>query len=112
MNASPGTEARIGVWLRDLPPASAEVIAEHTVERIGSRATGTRADRDELSDRCYQELMANAETRLIQDVARLVGQYARVCDEAIGPGHHEGAGAAWPHGRFYHRLYDTHLESR
>jgi hypothetical protein len=90
VSATPGQKAKIGFWLRDLPPASAQVIAEHTAEGTSRRATGTRADRDDLSDRCYQELMANAETRLIQDVARLDGQYARVS----------------------HMLYDTHLESR
>jgi hypothetical protein len=31
---------------------------------------GTLAHRDELWEQCYQELMANAEHRLVQEVAR------------------------------------------
>ena len=51
-------------WHRDLPPVDAELMAEHTVEATSGRVAGTLSHRDELWDRCYQDLMANANTRL------------------------------------------------
>ena len=65
---------KIVFWHRELPPLEAELVAEHTVEADSSRVPGTLAHRDELWwDRCYRELMANAEHRLGQEVTRLGG---------------------------------------
>jgi len=83
----------------------AELMAEHTFEANSSRVAGTIAHRDDLWDRCYQELMSNAESRLTQEVARLGGHYAHVHDEAIEPKHDDAAGEAWLHGRFSYMLY-------
>src|SRR5688500_12917338 len=66
-----GKEAKIVFWHRELPPLVAELVAEHTVEANSSRVPGTLAQRNELWDRCYRELMANAEHRLVQEVTRL-----------------------------------------
>ena len=92
-------------WHRELPPLSAELVAEHTVEATSDRVSGTIAHRDELWDRCYRQLMINAEKRLVQEVARLGGQFAHVNDEAIDVKHDDVAGEAWLHGRFSYMLY-------
>jgi hypothetical protein len=107
-----GNEPRIVYWHRELPPLEAELVAEHTVEATSSRVPGTIAHRDDLWDQCYRELMANAESRLVQEVARLGGHFAHVNDEAIDPRHDDAAGEAWLHGRFSYMLYRRPQESR
>ena len=92
-------QSKIVYWHRELPPMEADLIAEHTVEANSSRVAGTIAHRDELWNRCYEELMANAESRLIQEVVRLGGHYAHVYDEAIDPKHDDAAGEAVQAGR-------------
>ncbi len=92
-------------WHRELPPLAAELVAGHTVEADSSRVPGTIAHRDDLWYQCYHELMAAAESRLKQEVARLGGHYAHVHDEAIQPKHDDAAGEAWLHGRFSYMLY-------
>ena len=99
-------------WHRELPPLEAELISEHTVEANSNRVSGTIAHRDELWDQCYRELMANAESRLVQEVARLGGHFAHVHDEAIGPRHDEATGEAWLRGRFSYILYRRPPESQ
>ena len=105
-------EAKIVYWHRELPPLEAEVVAEHTVEANSSRVPGTIAHRDELWDQCYRELMAKAEGRLVQEVARLGGHFAHVRDEAIDPKHDDAAGEAWLRGRFRYVLYRRSQKSR
>ena len=78
---------------------------EHTLEATSSRVAGTIAHRDELWDHCYQELMSSAEERLVQEVARLGGNYAHVRDEAIDSKHDDASGQAWLHGRFSYMLF-------
>jgi hypothetical protein len=97
--------AQVVYWHRELPPIDAEPFAEHTVEATSSRVPGTIAHRDELWDRCYEELMATAEQRVAQEVARLGGHFAHVRDEAIDPKHDEATGETWLHGRFGYMLY-------
>lgn len=103
---------KIVYWHRDLPPITAELMAEHTVEADSSRVAGTMAHRDELWHRCYEELMASAEKRLIQEVVRLGGDYAHVHDETIDTKHDDAAGDAWLHGRFSYMLYRHPQEAR
>jgi hypothetical protein len=98
-------EAKTVFWHRELPPLEAELVAEHTVEANSGRVPGTLAHRDELWDQCYRELMANAEKRLAQEIARLGGDYAHVHDEEIDPKHDDAAGETWLHGRFSYMLY-------
>lgn len=105
MNIVEDSTPRVVYWHRDLPPLDAELVAEHTVEATSGRVPGTIAHRDELWDRCYQQLMSNAEDRLIQEVHRLGGHFAHVHDEAIEPKHDDAAGEAWLHGRFSYMLY-------
>jgi hypothetical protein len=92
-------------WHRDLPPLQADIVGEHTVEATSSRVSGTISHRDDLWDGCYQELMANADTRLAQEIARLGGHYAHVLDESIDVRHDDAAGEAWLHGCFSYMLY-------
>ena len=61
--------------------------------------------RDELWDRCYQELMANTQARLAQEIARLGGHFAHVHDESIDVRHDDATCEAWLHGRFSYMLY-------
>jgi hypothetical protein len=92
-------------WHRELPPLSAELMSEHTVEADSSRVAATLAHRDELWGRCYGELMARAEARLIQEISRLEGSYAHMHDEVITPKHDASTGESWLHGRFAYMLY-------
>ena len=92
-------------WHRDLPPISAEILGEHTVEATSSRVQGTIAHRDELWERCYQEIMAQARIRLEQEVARLEGDYAHVLQEAVDTRRDGATGETWLHGRFTYVLY-------
>ena len=92
-------------WHRELPPLGAEPIGEHTVEASSSRVPGTLARRDDLWDRCYEELMANTEARLAQEITRLGGDCARIYDESIEPRRDNASGEAWLLGRFSYVLY-------
>jgi hypothetical protein len=92
-------------WHRELPPSGAQAMDEHVLEAVSSRIPGTLAHRDELWDRCYDELMAQARERLEQEVARLGGHYAHVLDESVDSRHDDVAGEAWLHGRFTYMLY-------
>ncbi len=97
-------EAKIVYWHRDLPPLEADLVAEHTVEANSSRVPGTIAHRDELWDQCYRELMTNVESRLVQEVARLGGNFAHVGHEAVNLKHDDAAGEVWLHGRVRYML--------
>jgi hypothetical protein len=88
-----------------MPPQEATLLGEHTVDAISSRVPGTISHRDELWDRCYQELMANVHERLAQEMARLGGCYAHVYDESIDTRRDDAAGEAWLRGRFAYTLY-------
>jgi hypothetical protein len=92
-------------WHRELPPLEAEPVAEHTVEADSSRVEGTISHRDELWSQCYAQLMANIQERLLQELARLGGDYAHVLEETIVPKHDDVAGQAWLHGRFSYMLF-------
>ena len=92
-------------WHRELPPLNAEPIGTHTLEATSSRIAGALRRRDDLWNRCYQELMANTEARLAQEIARLEGQYAHVYDESLEPCRNEATGETWLHGRFSYMLY-------
>ena len=92
-------------WHRELPPLTAELMAEHTLEADSRRVAGMLVHRDELWGRCYDDLMVNAEARLIQEIARLGGDYAHVHDESITTKHNAAEGTSWLHGRFTYMLY-------
>lgn len=101
-------DARRIYWHRELPPLTADVIAEHTVEADSSPIPGMLIRRDDVWGRCYDELLARAKARLIQEIARLGGDYAHVHDESITPRHDAATGRSWLHGRFTYVLYRRH----
>jgi len=98
-------DGKIVYWHRDLPPLDAELMAEHTVESTSGRVPRPLSHRDELWNRCYQELMANTQARLAQEIARLGGHYAHVHDESIDTRHDESVDEAWLHGCFSYTLF-------
>ena len=104
-NADDGKHGQTVFWHRDLPPLDAELVAEHTVEATSARVAGIISHRDELWDRCYQELMSNVQARLTQELARLGGDYAHVHHESIDTRHDDAAGEVWLHGQFSYMLY-------
>ena len=92
-------------WHRDLPPVDAEVMSEHTLEAVSGRVPGTLSHRDEIWDRCYEELMARTEARLAQEITRLGGRYAHILHESIDSRHDDRVNEAWLHGQFTYVLY-------
>ena len=96
---------RIIFWHGDLPPVDAEVMGEHTVEATSRRVPSTLAYRDELWNRCYEDLMSQIRIRLEQEVKRLGGNYAHVLNESVDSRHDAITGEAWLHGRFDYMLY-------
>lgn len=87
-------------WHRDLPPLNAEVIAEQVVEATSHRVPGTLAHRDELWDVCYEDLMAQASARVLQEARRMGGTCAHVLNETVDSRHDPVSGQAWLHGTF------------
>ena len=92
-------------WHSELPPFDAEAMGEHVVEATSGRLPSTLARRDEVWNRCYEELMAQAHARLTQEIARLGGEYAHVLDESVDSRHDDVTGESWLHGRFSYILY-------
>ena len=105
MSMTVSTGPKVAYWHHELPPLHAELMGEHTVEASSSRIRGTLVHRDELWDQCYAELMANTEARLVQEVARLGGDYAHIHGESIHPKYDSATTEAWLHGRFIYMLY-------
>ena len=98
---------RVIYWHRDLPPLDAEPVAEHVVEATSMRVKNSLAHRNELWDRCYDDLMAHVRDRVHQEVVRLGGDYAHVLEESIDSRHDDATGEAWLHGRFSYLLLRT-----
>lgn len=100
-----GDDSKVVYWRQEWPPFDAEMIGEHTIEAVSERVPGTLAHRDELWDRCYEDLMRQASARLEQEVVRLGGRYAHVRDESIESRHDDATVETWLHGRFTYALY-------
>lgn len=101
----PGEHRKRVYWHRELPPFEAEAIGEHVVEATSSRVPGTLEHREELWDRCYEEVMDQARTRLEQELARLGGDFAHVLDESVDSKHDPVTNEAWLHGIFTCMFY-------
>jgi len=80
-------------------------MGEHIVEATSSPVPDTIARRDELWNRCRDDLMAKARERLTEEMVRLGGRYAHVLDESIETRHNPSTGEAWLAGRFTYMLY-------
>jgi hypothetical protein len=92
-------------WHRDLPPIEADALGEHTLEAVSVHVPGTLSHRDEVWDRCYSDLMAEAGRRLEQEMTRLGGRCVHVLRESIDSRRDDVRGEAWLHGRFDYVLY-------
>jgi len=92
-------------WHRDLPPLDSEAMLEHVMEATSMRVPGTLAHRDELWNRCYDDLMAQASARLRQEIARFGGSYAHVLSESVDSRQDGATGESWLHGHFTYMLY-------
>ena len=103
--STPADRGKRIFWHRQLPPLTAEFMAEHTVEADSDRVAGAFVHGDELWGRCYDDLMTRTDARLLQEIARLGGDYAHVHDESIVPKHDPTTGDSWLHGRFTYTLY-------
>jgi hypothetical protein len=90
-------------WHRELPPLRAEPMGEHVIEATSMHVKGL-AHRDELWDRCYDDLMVCVRHRLHQEMARLGGDYVHVLDESVDTRRNDATGEAWLHGRFSYVL--------
>jgi len=99
------TEPQAIYWHRQLPPLDAQPMDEHVVEASSTRLADTIAHRDELWNRCEDELMANAGARLRQEIVRLGGRCAHVVSESIETRHDAASGETWLHGCFRYMLY-------
>jgi hypothetical protein len=97
-------DGKVIYWHRDLPPIDAEPVGEHVVEAISMRVKSDLAHRDELWDRCYDDLMKHVCDRLKQELGQLGGHYAHVFDESIEGRRDDASGEAWLHGRFSYML--------
>jgi hypothetical protein len=105
MTVSANAPVRVVCWHRELPPLTAEVMGEHTLEAVSRRVPLALSRGDEEWGRCYGDLMSSAGARIEQEVARLGGHYAHVRHELIYPRHDEASGEAWLYGRFEYVLY-------
>lgn len=99
------TGEKVTYWHLELPPLTADIVGEHTVEATSNRVPGTIARRDDLWRVCYDNLMNQATSRVEQEVARLGGDYAHVFDEAIDVRRDDAKNEAWLRGRFSYVLY-------
>src|SRR5689334_11884561 len=99
------TEFKAIYWHRELPPLDAQSMGEHVVEASSNRMPDTIAHRDELWNRCEGELMAHAQVRLCEEIARLGGRCAHVLSESIETQHNAATGEMWLRGCFTYVLY-------
>jgi hypothetical protein len=100
-----GQPDRVVFWHRELPPVDAEMVGEHVVEASSTRTVGSLARGDAAWERCYDELMADANKRLVDEVSRLQGDCARVTDETVDPRHDPKTDESWLSGTFKFVLY-------
>jgi hypothetical protein len=96
---------RVVYWFRDLPPLDGEPSGEDQVEAVSTRFHGRLEHADDLWDRCRDEVLAVATTRIEQEVARLGARYARVTDEELDSRHDDAANESYLHGRFRFVVY-------
>jgi hypothetical protein len=98
-------ERKVVYWHRELPPFDAEPMGEHTLEANSPRIPGSLGHRDEMWERCYAELMAQAGRRLEQEVLGLGGDFAHVFNESVASQRDDRTGESWLHGQFSYVLY-------
>src|SRR5436190_21852785 len=112
MEAKIDTVQKVVYWHRDLPPLSAEVVGEDTVEATSHRVQGSLSHRDDAWLGCYQDLLERTRVRLEQEVARAGAHFAHIHHESIDARHDEAKGETWLFGRFHYVLYREPRPSR
>ena len=105
MSAAIGVPKQTIYWHRELPPLTAELVGEHTVEAVSGRLPLAFAHGDESWARCHADLMSRVRARLEEEVARMGGHYAHVRRELVQPRRDEASGESWLYGRFDYVLY-------
>lgn len=101
---SPTGDEKVVYWHRELPPLDVESLGEHVVEATSTRVKGDLDERGALWAQCHDNLMANLESRLRQEISRLGGDYAHVTEESIAGQRDEATGEGWLHGRLNYLL--------
>jgi hypothetical protein len=81
------------------------MLDEHVLEAKSDRVPGSIERDGELWDHCHAALMEHATARLVQEVARLGGDYAHVLDEHIDSRRDDFTNESWLQGRFNYVLY-------
>jgi hypothetical protein len=97
--------SRFVYWHRDLPPLTAEVIGDDTIEATSGRVVAHLSHRDDAWVRCYADLVERARVRLEQEGRRRGADCVHVKDEVIEPRRDETSGETWLYGRFRYVLY-------
>ncbi len=97
-------------WHRELPPPDAILLGEHVVDADSGRVPGRFTRSDETWQQCHGDLMEHVRARLLQEVARLGGDYAHVLAEHVEGKHDDVADESWLHGVFTYTLYQRGAE--
>ena len=92
-------------WHLELPPLSADVIGDDTLEATSGRVSANLSHRDDAWERCYADLIERARVRLEQEGRRRGGDCVHVKDELIEPRRNEATGETWLYGRFRYVVY-------
>lgn len=92
-------------WHLELPPLTAEVIGDDTIEATSGRVSANLWHRDAAWERCYADLINQACVRLEQEGGRRGADCVHVKEELIEPRRDEATGQTWLYGRFGYVLY-------
>ena len=92
-------------WHLELPPLTAEVIGDDTIEARSGRVSANLWHRDAAWERCYADLIEQARVRLEQEGGRRGADCVHVKDELIEPRRDEATGETWLYGRVRYVLY-------
>ncbi|HKV46861.1 MAG TPA: hypothetical protein VJN69_02130 [Candidatus Acidoferrales bacterium] len=111
MNTTDATGCKTVYWHRELPPMNVEAIGEHIVEATSEHVANTMLHRDELWNRCYENLMANARVRIEQEIAQKGGSCAHVLHESVDSRSNDMTQEAWLHGQFRYMLYGSNEQA-
>lgn len=103
-------EPRLIYWHRDLPPLSEQMEGEHEVSATSERVHFSWADQSTQWKECHEQLMANGEDRMRQEVNRLGGSCARVLTEEVTSHRDDATQEFWVAGRFRFLMYVHALE--
>lgn len=100
--------SKVIYWRRELPPLREQIEGEHEIDANSPLVHyDSGSARQLLWGACYPQLLEAAETRMVQEVARLGGSCAHVVDEVITAKVDDANAGFSLHGRFRYVMY-TH----